>query len=113
MLYVHLSHALSLNDICDSLQNHAGVFSQIRNGTPPTRNGLSHANRTRNADMAEELFWIVFDDLKEKDKRFFNSSRKYPGLSHRIHRTLYAFDSTTISLTADSLGHNIVDEKRQ
>lgn len=103
MLYAHLSHALSLNDICDSLQNHAGILSQIRNCTPPTRNGLSHANRTRNADMAEELFWIVFNDLKEKHKEFFNSSRKYPGLPHRIHRTIYAFDSTTISLTADSL----------
>ena len=27
MLYAHLSHALSLNDICDSLRNHAGPLS--------------------------------------------------------------------------------------
>lgn len=57
LLYEHLAHSLSLNDVCDSLQHYAGILSQIRRCTPPTRNGLSYANRTRNADMAEELFW--------------------------------------------------------
>ena len=52
MFYAHLVHALSLNDICDSLSNHAGTLEQLRNCTPPSRNGLSHANKTRNADMA-------------------------------------------------------------
>ena len=52
MFYAHLAHALSLNDICDSLSNHAGTLEQLRNCTPPSRNGLSHANKTRNADMA-------------------------------------------------------------
>ena len=37
MLYAHLAHSLSLNDICDSLRNHAGSLSQIRNCTPPSR----------------------------------------------------------------------------
>ena len=46
------AHALSLNDICDSLSNHAGTLKQIRGCTPPSRNGLSHANKTRGADMA-------------------------------------------------------------
>ncbi len=52
MGYAHLAHALSLNDICDSLSNHAGTLKQIRGCTPPSRNGPSHANKTRNADMA-------------------------------------------------------------
>ena len=30
MLYAHLAHSLSLNDVCDSLRNHAGALSQIR-----------------------------------------------------------------------------------
>ena len=30
MLYAQLSHALSLNDICDCLRFHAGYLSQIR-----------------------------------------------------------------------------------
>ena len=62
MLYAHLAHSLSLNDICGSLRNHAG--RSPRYGTAlrqaatacrmrtrrATRNGLSHANKTRNAE---------------------------------------------------------------
>lgn len=103
LLYEHLAHSLSLNDVCDSLQHHKGMLSQIRCCTPPTRNGLSYANHTRNADMAEELFWYVYNDLKSTYPKFFAGSRSYPGLPHRIKRTLVAFDSTTIQLTADSL----------
>ena len=49
LLYEHLVHSLSLNDVCDSLQHHSGMLNQIRRCTPPTRNGLSYANRNRNA----------------------------------------------------------------
>ena len=103
LLYEHLTHSLSLNDVCDSLQHHAGILSQIRRCTPPTRNGLSYANRNRNADMAEELFGHVYNDLMSSHPAFFISNRSYPGLSHRVRRTLMAFDSATIQLAADSL----------
>ena len=46
MMYAHLAHSLSLNDFCDDLHNHAGTLEQIRGCTPPSRNGLSYANRT-------------------------------------------------------------------
>ena len=105
MLYAHLAHSLSLNDICDSLHNHAGPLSQIRNCTPPSRNGLSHANKTRNADMAEELFWTVYNSLAKQHPEFLTSSRNYPGLPYRFRkRTLRAVDSTTIKLTAFNMG---------
>ena len=64
MMYAQLPHALSLNDVCDALQNHQSYLSQIRDCTPPSRNGLSHANLTRNADMAEELFWTTLQTFK-------------------------------------------------
>lgn len=99
LLYEHLAHSLSLNDVCDSLQHHSGMLNQIRRYTPPTR----YANRNRNADMAEELFWYIYNDLKESYPKFFKSNRSYPGLPYRIKRTLFAFDSTTIQLTANSL----------
>ena len=105
MLYAHLAHSLSLNDVCDSLRNHAGPLSQIRNCTPPSRNGLSHANMTRNADMAEELFWTVYKSLERQFPGFMASSRDYPGLPHRFRsRTLRAVDSTTIQLNALNMG---------
>ena len=105
MVYVHLAHALSLNDICDSLSNHADTLKQIRGCTPPSRNGLSHANKTRNADMAGELFWKVYESLSKQHPEFLSSSRDYPGFPHRFRtRTIRAVDSTTIQLTAFSMG---------
>ncbi len=105
MVYAHLAHALSLNDICDSLSNHAGTLKQIRGCTPPSRNGPSHANKTRSADMAEELFWKVYESLSKQYPDFLTSSRNYPGPPHRFRKqTIRAVDSTTILLTAFSMG---------
>jgi hypothetical protein len=47
MIFAQLSHALSLNDICDCLRFHKGYLAQIRDCVPPSRNGLAHANATR------------------------------------------------------------------
>ena len=35
LLFGQLSHALGLNDICDTLQNHSGVLTTIRNQLRP------------------------------------------------------------------------------
>ena len=44
------------NDLCDGLQLHSGPLVSVRGATPPSRNGLSNANRERPAAMAEQLF---------------------------------------------------------
>lgn len=44
--------------------NMAIYLYQIRNCTPPSRNGLSHANAKRNPKIAEDLFWKVFANIK-------------------------------------------------
>ena len=100
MLFAQLSHALSLNDICDCLRFHSGYLAQIRDCTPPSRNGLAHANAKRDASMAEELFWDTFKDIKEKYPAFITGSRQYPGLPHRFKRAIHIVDSTTIQLIA-------------
>ena len=61
MLYAHLGHCLSLDDVADVPRLHSGYLKSIRQAVPPSRNGLSHANLVRNADMAEELFWSTLD----------------------------------------------------
>ena len=63
MMFAHLSHALSLNDICDTLQHHSGALSTLRNAQPPSRNGLSHANKVRNSEMAKQLFYEILNHL--------------------------------------------------
>ena len=60
MIFAHLSHALSLNDVCDTLRHHEGALQTLRNATPPSRNGLSHANKVRDSAMAKDLFYETF-----------------------------------------------------
>ncbi len=100
MIFAQLSHALSLNDICDCLRFHKGYLAQIRDCVPPSRNGLAHANATRDARLVEELFWTVLADIKEKFPQFIFGSRHYPGIPWRFKRAIHVVDSTTIRLIA-------------
>lgn len=102
MVFAQLSHALSLNDVCDTLRHHVGALSTIRNATAPSRNGLSHANRVRNASMARDLFHQTLGHLSSQFPQFgrFDSSFKLP---RRIKRTINIIDSTTIQLFANCM----------
>ncbi|MHB1462452.1 MAG: IS4 family transposase [Armatimonadota bacterium] len=103
LVYAQLSHSIGLNDVCDSLQNHSGALVSIREAVPPSRNGLSHANRERNADMGEALFWEVLADMQRQFPGFGFSGRKYCGLPRRFKRTIHAVDSSTIALVANCM----------
>lgn len=102
LLYAQLTHALGLNDVCDALRLHSGPLSALRGATPPTRNNLSHANKHRDAVLAEQLFWSVLEHLKRLHPRFAGS-RKGKRLLHRFKRTIHAVDSTTIQLVASCM----------
>jgi len=101
MLYIQLSHAFSLNDVCDALKNHSKPLSTIRGAVPPSRNGLSNANKVRNGDMAEDLFWSVLNSLKFQYPGF--GGRNYKGMPRRFKRTINIVDSSTISLIANCM----------
>jgi len=66
LLQAQLAHSLGLNDVCDCLQLNRGALAGIRGATPPSRNGLSHANKVRPAGMAEKLFWGVLESLGQR-----------------------------------------------
>lgn len=107
LMYAQLAHSISLNDICDALRNHSGALSTLRGSTPPSRNGLSHANKVRSAGMAEELFWEVKALLEEAHPQFGFRSRPggkgYASMPRRFKRTINAVDSTTIQLVANCM----------
>ena len=88
MLYAQVSHSMSLNDICDSLKHHASKLNTIRGATPPSRNGLSHANKIRHADMAQELFWHVLEYLQNANPKF-GYSHRYGKPPRRFKRLSY------------------------
>jgi len=102
MLFAHHSHALSLNDVADTLRFHKGALSTLRNATPPSRNGLSHANRVRPASMAKELFHEVVHYLTNSFPQFGRMDTTFK-LPRKIKRTINLVDSTTIQLFANCM----------
>src|SRR4030043_443142 len=103
LMFAQLAHAISLNDICDCLGYHAGALWSIREAVWPSRNALSNANRVRNADMAESLFWSVVDELKGICPSFSLQGRRYCGIPRRFKRVISVVDSTTLKLVANCL----------
>jgi hypothetical protein len=98
LLYAQLTHALGLNDVCDALRLNAGPLSAIRGATPPSKNALSHANRERDAGMAEALFWQMLEHLQQIAPQF--AGRRRPRFAFRFKRMIHVVDSTTIQLVA-------------
>jgi hypothetical protein len=98
LIYAQLTHALSLNDVCDALRLHSGPLSAIRGATPPSKNALSHANRERNPKMAEALFWTMSEQLQQLHPGF--GARRRPKFAFRFKRLIHVVDSTTIQLMA-------------
>jgi hypothetical protein len=101
LLDAQLTHCIGLNDLCDSLQLHSGPLSTIRGATPPSRNGLSHANRERPAEMAEKLFWRELEHLGQQSPGFAAGKRRVPAF--RFKMPIHVIDSTTMELVANCL----------
>ncbi len=99
--YAQLTHSISLNDVCDSLQLHSGPLSTLRGATPPSRNGFSNANRERPADMAEQLFWAVVDHLGEQSPGFVTGTRRGPAF--RFKMPIHVVDTTVMELVANCM----------
>lgn len=102
LLFAQLTHSIGLNDVCDALRLHSGPLSSIRGATPPSRNNLSHANRERPAEMAEKLFWEVFEHLGNLSPRFVGG-KAGKRFARKFKRTIHLVDSTTIPLIASCM----------
>ncbi len=74
----------------------------LRGATPPTRNNLSHANKVRRHDLAEKLFWSVFEYLGDMSPRFV-SGKAGKRFARKFKRTIHVVDSTTIQLIASCM----------
>ena len=101
MLFAQFTHALGLNDVCDSLRLHSGPLSALRGARPPARNTLSHANQTRSAEMAEQLFWRTLAHLQDVSPGFAGNQGK-----RRIQRfklPIHIVDTTVLRLVASAV----------
>jgi hypothetical protein len=107
LLYAQLSHALSLNDVCDGLGLMATPLRAVRGARAPSRNALSHANKIRDCRMAEALFWQVLKHLQQSFPGFRSGAKPKP--AWRFRRAVHVVDSTVIHLVAscvDWANHN-------
>jgi hypothetical protein len=95
LLFAQFTHALGLNDVSDSLRLHSGPLSAIRGAPPPSRNGLSTANRQRPAALAEQLFWQTLEHLQSVSPAF-GAGRSGKRLAHRFKTAIHVVDATTI-----------------
>ena len=101
LLHAQLSHCIGLNDLCDGLQLHSGPLSTIRGATAPSRNGLSHANRERPPEMAQQLFWRMLEHLNTQSPGFAAGKRRGPAF--RFKMPIHVIDSTTMELVANCM----------
>jgi hypothetical protein len=101
LIYAQFSHAIGLNDVCDALRANRSMLASIRGAKPPSRNGLSNANRTRDPKMAEELFWTMMKHFESLHPGF--GGARFGKLPRRFKRTVHAVDSSTIKLVANCM----------
>lgn len=101
LLFAQLTHAIGLNDVCDSLRIHARWLGSLRGAVAPSRNTLSHANKTRDSNMMEALFWQVLQHLDNLAPSGFGI--RYKGPPRRFRRAIHAVDSSTIALVANCM----------
>jgi hypothetical protein len=101
MLFAQLSHAMGLNDVCDWLRLKAGVLARF-GVAPPSKNGLSNANKERDAEFAEKLFWSELAHLQHASPDFA-AGRKGKGLLRRFKVRTHAVDSTVMQLVANCM----------
>jgi Transposase DDE domain/Domain of unknown function (DUF4372) len=102
MVYAQLSRAMSLSDVCDGLGLCESALKEIRGAEVPSKNGLSHSNRERDAGMAEDLYWAVAEHLCQAHKGFAceHGAKNY---AYRFKRPIHLADATTIQLVANCM----------
>lgn len=101
LLFAQFTHAVGLNDVCDSLRLHSGPLSAIRGASAPARNTLSYANRHRPAQMAEQLFWQTLNHLQRVSPGF--GGRQGKRRIGRFKRPIHLVDTTVIRLIASTV----------
>lgn len=102
MMYAHLAQSMSLNDVCDGLAVTQSALKEIRGAEVPSRNGLSHSNRERNAEMAQALYWAVAKHLCSTQPGF-ESEHGGKNFAYRFKRRIHLTDATTIQLVANCM----------
>ncbi len=88
MLFTQLSHAMGFNGVCDRLRLKSAALARF-GVTPPSKKGLSNANKERSSEFSEKLFWSVLGHLQHASPDFA-TGRKGKGLLRRFKVRIHA-----------------------
>ena len=98
LLFQQITRCDSLNGVCDTAKVYASEWTRMRGAEIPHRNTFSNANRRRNPEMGEKLYWKLLQHFETISPDF--AAHKYTGYLARFkNRVLKALDSSTIRLT--------------
>ena len=96
-------HLFSLNELVDISKIYAKELSRIRGITAANLNTFSNANRTRNPEIMQGFFWIMYYHFQKQDPDF-TRGRHHGKLAKFKMRRIFAIDSTVIRLA-----HSCID----
>lgn len=96
-------HVFSLNELVDISKIYEKELSRVRNITAANLNTFSNANRTRNPEIMEKFFWMMYAYYRDQDEMFIRG-RHHGKLAKFKLRGIYAIDSTTIKLAYWCIG---------
>lgn len=80
----------------------AGALATVPHAQPPSRNGLSYANKVRSSEMAKDLFYETLHHLRGNFPKFCRFDGQFK-ISRRIKRVINLVGSTTIQLFANCM----------
>ena len=75
-------HVFSLNELADISNIYAKELSHIRGIDPANHGTFSNANRTRNPEVMEKFFWMMYNHLRSTDAEFVHCKQFLVGSIH-------------------------------
>lgn len=101
MLFAQLARIVSLSDLRDWLRLKSSILKRF-SIHPPGKNTLAHANKTRDADFIQTLFWEVNALFTRQTPSFAHGVRNKSPL-HRFKHKVHAIDSTVLQLFSNCI----------
>jgi len=101
MLFAQLARVVSLSDLKDCLCLKSVILKRFSIHSPG-KNTLAYANKNRDYQFIEKLFWELYAQFSKQSPQFGRSKRHKAPL-HRFKCRIHAMDSTVIRLVSNCI----------
>ena len=101
MLYAQLARVVSLSDLKDCLLLKSGILNRF-SIHPPGKNTLAHANKNRDYQFIQKLYWELYERFTAQSPQFGFGKRHRAPL-HRFKCRIHAIDATVVQLVSNCI----------